>query len=50
MMVMHTLDETIYNLNDMQYVTEMLMDIGKRHRKFSDFRREFFLVSIAFLF
>ncbi|CAC5361088.1 neuroglobin-1-like [Mytilus californianus] len=43
LMVMNTLDDTIYNLNDMQYVIDLLYDIGKQHRKFSDFRREFFL-------
>ncbi|XP_063425721.1 neuroglobin-like isoform X1 [Mytilus trossulus] len=43
LMVMNTLDDTIYNLNDMQYVIDLLYDIGKQHRTFSDFRREFFL-------
>ena len=50
MMVMHTMNETIYNLHNMKYVSEMLHDIGQRHRKFSDFKREFFLVGIQYLF
>lgn len=50
LMVMNTLDDTIHNLNDMQYVIDLLYDIGKQHRTFSDFRREFFLVSSRQLF
>ena len=45
--VMNALDDTIYNLNDMNYVTELLLDIGKQHRKYTDFRREFFLVCLS---
>ena len=45
MMVMCTIDETITNMDDLDYVIDMLQRVGKTHTRFQKFRADLFWVS-----
>ena len=44
LLVMNALDEAIANMDDPEYLIEMLLTTGKSHRRFDDFKPESFWV------
>ena len=45
LIVMCTLDEAIMNLDDLDYVQELLYKVGKSHRSLENYRSSVFFVS-----
>ena len=49
MMVMCTIDETITNLDDLNYVIDVLHIIGRSHTRFEGYKPEIFWVIFIFV-
>ena len=47
-MVMCTIDEAINNVDDVDYVIDMLKNVGQTHTRFDNFKPEVFLVGTGF--
>ena len=46
LLVMNALDESIGNMDDPEYLIDMLLITGKSHRRFEDFSPDIFWVGI----
>lgn len=49
LLVMNALDEAITNLDDPEFLIEMLLTTGKSHQRFENFSMQIFWVRVALL-
>ena len=48
LLVMNALDEAITNMDDPEFLIEMLLTTGKSHQRFENFSMQIFWVSLTF--